>query len=150
MIEVAKALDNRTTSNKPTCVDEAEKAGDGTLVTATTATATNTATTTANSPATGTAAVASFDTALDNDGKSENEAASSARNNAKLQESFRVELELYRSGDQVDASPCYTAFGAVFSNPEIREMDQEPRTSLMRMLMNCIEGETRLVNALEW
>eukprot|EP00903_Cladosiphon_okamuranus_P020275 g18606.t2 len=142
MVEAAKALDNATGSNKPTCVDEAEKTRDGTLVTPTSAAATNMVATIAASPTTGAAAVASIDTTVNSNGKTENKIASSARN-AKLQESLRAELELYMSGDQVDASPCYLAFEAVFSNPETPKKDQESRNSLMRMLMNCIEDSER-------
>lgn len=139
MAEVGKALDSAAASNKPTCVEEEQKTADDTPSTPTTAAAAIAATT---SPATPAAAVASIDPALDSDSKTENEASSCARN-AKLEELFRSELELYTSGSQVDASPCHAAFEGVFSNPKIQDMDQEPRNDLMLMLMNCVEGETR-------
>ena len=132
MAEVAKALDrSAAASANQTCVQEEQKTA-GDVPSASTTPATPTATT-----------VASTNTALDSDSKTEDEAASSARN-AELQKTFRAELELYTSGDQVDATRCYTALEAVFKNPEIGDMDQGPRNDLMLMLMNCVEGETRI------
>lgn len=142
MVEAAKALDSAAASTSPTSVKEEEKAGDDDPVTSTTAATTVTAvtTTTITSPATAAATVASIGTAIDNDSNTETEADSSPRN-SKLLESFRAELELYASGDQVDVAPCYSAFEGVFRNPEVREMEQETRNDLMLMLMNSVEGE---------
>lgn len=123
MTEAGKALGSTIASTKPASAIEAEKTGDGTPAT---------------SPAAGDGAVASLDTV--------DEADSLARNTPLL-ESFRAELELYTSGDQVDVSPCYAAFEAVFRNPEVREMAQDARNSLMLMLMNSVEGETRTVTS---
>lgn len=139
MVEAGKALDSSAdVSSTPTGVDEEEKRGDGVPATPTTVTGTvAAATTTTTSPsATPAAPIASVDTALDSGSKTGNVAVSSDRN-AKLRESLRSELELYASGSQVDASPCYVAFEAIFSKPGLRVH------KFMCMLMNCIEGETR-------
>ncbi len=60
---------------------------------------------------------------------------------AALRESFRVELELYSSGNEIDVSPCYDALEAVLKNPKITEAEQVERDALLEKLLNCIEGE---------
>lgn len=131
MVGAGKALDSADASRNPTGVDEEDKTDDGSPATSTT-----------TSPATPAAATASIDTSLEIDSRTGDAADTSIRN-ARLQESFRTELELYASGNQVDVCPCYASFEAVFRNPEVREMDQGSRNSLMLMLMSSIEGETR-------
>ena len=145
MAEVDKALDDAVSSDTPTGAEETQMTGGGTPATPTTAAlteATNTTTApaiiTATAPAIITAAaaavVASTDAAVDNDDNTEHGAASSSSaSSAKLRESLRAELELYTSGVQVNASPCYTALEAVFGKRGVQ--------SRVNMLMNCIEGK---------
>eukprot|EP00903_Cladosiphon_okamuranus_P020276 g18607.t1 len=142
MAEVGKALNIATAGNiSPGVKGEQKAAGDS----PSTPTAVAAAVAAATSPVTPAAGVASIDNAVDSAGKIENGAASSARN-TELQEAFRTEFEFYTSGNQVDASPCYMAFEAVFRNPEVRDMDQESRDNLMHMLMNSVEDSERRSN----
>lgn len=60
---------------------------------------------------------------------------------AARRESFRVELKLYMSGNEIDVSPCYVALERVFKNPGITEADQDARDDLLKKLLNCIEGK---------
>ena len=139
MAEAGKTRDRAIASTAPASVDEAERTGDGPPATSTTgapafSTTTAAAAAAGTSPATTGCTVPSIDTAVDEDRKTVDGANSSARS-AELLDSFLAELELYTSGDQVDASPCYTAFENVFGKPGVR--------TRMRMLINCIEGERR-------
>lgn len=137
MKEVDKALGSADSNSAPTSADEEDNAADGTPAASTTpaaAVAITTPITASSTSTTSPAAVASVDTALENSTKTENESNPSFVN-AKLRESFVAELDLYTSGNQVDASPCYAAFESIFRTPGVR--------TRMRMLMNCIEGETR-------
>lgn len=136
MVVVGQSLDRKTTPS----VDAEQKTGDGAPATCTTPAATAaiaaaTATTATISPATAASAVASIDPALNNDSKADNAADFSPSTAAQLRESFRAELELYASGNRVDASPCYMAF-----EDALGKLGAQMH---VRMLLNCIEGETR-------
>ena len=75
------------------------------------------------------------------DNIAEGEEASSALSTNLKKERLRGELELYMSGNEIDASPCYAALEGVFRNPEISEMDQDARNGLLQTLLSCVEGE---------
>ncbi|CAM9779774.1 unnamed protein product [Ectocarpus fasciculatus] len=71
----------------------------------------------------------------------DNTVASSTCNAQRL-ESFRVSLERYISGHEIDPSPCYIALEAAIANPRIGQAAQESRDELMVLLMNCVEADS--------